>query len=223
MQNQFFQQEVMAGKTAVDGSQWTSRALERPEAAVARARFLAHMGRKVEAEALLAVAAGATPEAPAVLEVKAILQASSGDSAGALASYKRALELGSVSATAHFEVARDALNGPPDMDRLGEAQALLERAVALGPAFAPAYALLGEVLLAKNVDAGRAFTVGMRAVELSPGEVHGYVVAGRAALRLDRVPDAIKLAQRAMVVSDSDEDRALVDPLLREAQRRLPR
>lgn len=219
-----FYQEVMPGPTTIDTSGWTSRPLPVADAALARARFHAHMQRTAEAEALMAEAAAAgAADAPELHEVRALLQQQAGKSDEALASYQRALSLGSKSAMTHFEVARRALNGPPDVDRLREAQALLEKAIALEPTFAPAYAVAAEILLARNIEPQRAFEMGMRTVELMPGEIFGYLVAGRAVLRLDRPADAVTLARRALVVCDSEEERGRVTTLLREAERRVPK
>ncbi len=215
-----FYQEIMPGKTVVADAEWATRVLTPQEAALARARFHAHMQRPSEADAQLKEAAAGTAEVAALHEVRALLQRQAGEDDEALASYRRALELGSTSALTHFEIARSALIGQGDATGLEEGQGLLERAITLDPSFAPAFALLGELLLARNVEPTRALAMGMRAVELMPGDVRGYVVAGRAALRLDRNADAVTFAKQALSVCDSDEEREMVHPLLSEATRR---
>ena len=83
--------------------------------------------------------------------------------------------------------------------------------------------MLGEILLARDVEPALALDMAMRAIELMPADVYGYVVASRAALRLERPAEAVELATRALAACDSDEDRARVSPLLEEARRRATR
>jgi tetratricopeptide (TPR) repeat protein len=218
-----FDHEVRPGSTRVDGRGWTMRSITAPEAALAQARFLAQTRRPAEAQAMLAEAAAGGSESAGIHEVRALLHRQAGRSDEAHASYQRALELGSTSALTHFEVARTALGDEADAQRLGEAQRLVERALTLDSAFAPAYALLGEILLARDVEPARALDMAMRAIELMPADVYGYVVASRAALRLERLGEAVDWATRALAACDSDDERARVSPVLSEARRRAAR
>jgi tetratricopeptide (TPR) repeat protein len=92
-----------------------------------------------------------------------------------------------------------------DADRLAEAQAELERAVAADPSFAAAESRLGDVLRKRGQPA-RALVAYDRALELDPGLADAHAGRGIALERLGRVPEADAEYARALALDPNHPD-----------------
>jgi tetratricopeptide (TPR) repeat protein len=97
------------------------------------------------------------------------------------------------------------------------AQALLEPVVARYDTFAPAFSLLGEAYLQQDRPEP-ALKAAERAIQIDPDRVEGYLVAGRALLRLHQSPRALSIGRRALAIADTDDERRLARDLVSRAE-----
>jgi non-specific serine/threonine protein kinase len=95
-------------------------------------------------------------------------------------------------------------------EKIEEAIALLEKAVALDPSYAQAYAGLAYTLTLKGQSLHqpefieRAITQAEKAIELRPNLAESYSVIGFAFIALDRVSDAVGALKRALAFAPDD-------------------
>jgi tetratricopeptide (TPR) repeat protein len=223
--SKFYQERVRVA-TAVGEEGWTGRKLSSDESAVLIARLHVQLQRPIEAAALLERALAAAPNSATAHEVQGLLQLRQQKQDDAVASFNRSIELGSTSPVPTFFIAAAKLAAVDVPDpRRGErveaalaAQALLEPVVARHVTFAPAFTLLGEAYLQQDRP-GPALKVAERAIQLDPDGVEGYLVAGRALLRLHQAARALSIGRRALALADTDDERRLAKDLVSGAEK----
>ena len=133
----------------------------------------------------------------------------------------RQLPTTSAHALEAYSTARAVLDRPDAPAHAAEAVDLLERAVALDPAFALAYAALGDAYLSRYesehdpVHAAKANDAVMRALQIGPGEAAGYYSLGNIQWVTGRYQEAVASLRRAIELQpDNDETHRLLGRVL---------
>jgi tetratricopeptide (TPR) repeat protein len=174
------------------------------DAASRRALFHAAMQRPVEARAAIAEARKAG-EAPDALAAEGILLEQEEKPDEAQAAYARAAEAGTTDAYVYYRLASLLWRGNADHDTLLRVEKLLSRAIGLNTRFAAAYALIGEARAALGND--QAIGMVLRAIALEPAEPAFHISAANVLWRANQIDAAIKHAQAAQALADTDEER----------------
>ncbi len=195
----------------------TARKLSRDEAALALGDLLAHTDHPRESRALLESAArdgGATP-----LERLGLLALRNGDVTGGLRFADLAIERDPSRVVAHYVRAVALLShaGLVTAATAASAELSLRQAITLQPAFAPAYAALGGLLASRNGDKREALDLVRRAVAIEPMAFSHRVTLGHVLMILGGRDEARLIAERAVGMARSTEERETADRLLRQA------
>lgn len=190
----------------VDQAAFAARTLPVHEAEVALARYLAATGRPVEARARLETALKASPGNGAAHEVEGLLLEREDKQAEALAAFTRATELGGGSYYAGYRFASLSWPQAPDVrEPFPHMEKSLRRAIELRPTFAPAHALLANVLLELD-RAADALPVAQRAVALDAYESYHQLTLARSLRAAGRADEAMAAARHARTLAKSQFD-----------------
>ena len=189
---------------AVKKQGFTSRALSPAEAAGCRAHLHAAMRRPVEARAAIAEArkAGDVPEA---LVVDGILLDAENKDHEAQQAFSRAVDAKTTNPYAYYRLASLLWSGPVDREALTRIEQLLTQAIGLNTRFAEAYAMVGDARSALGT--GDPMAMILRAISLQPAEPHFHLTAATVLMRDKRLDEALKHAEMAAALSDTDEER----------------
>jgi tetratricopeptide (TPR) repeat protein len=190
----------------VDPTAFAARALPAPESDVALARYLAATDRPVEARARVASALSAAPGSGAAYEVEGLLLDREDKRAEALAAYTKAADLGGGTYYADFRFASLAWPQAPDVrEPFPRMEKSLRRAIERRPTFAPAHALLANVLLELD-RAADALPVAQRAVALDAFESYHQLTLARSLRAVGRASEALAPARHARALARSPFD-----------------
>ena len=183
---------------------FTVRTLPPAEAASRRALLHAAMRRPEEAQRAIEEArkAGAAPDA---FVAEALLLDGDRKLDEAQAAFARAVEAGSTHPYAHYRLASLMWRSQVDNGTLVRIEKHLNQAVTLNNRFAAAYAMLGDARSALAINDGLAMV--LRAISLEPAESHYRLTAARVLRREGKFDDALKHAQIALSLADSDDER----------------
>lgn len=188
--------------------QYPTRALPPAEALAWRANFHAHTNRPVEARTLIEQALALDPRQPLAHEAMGYLYYAEGELEEAADWFARAAELDSESYLAHYYLGWIEAESPRRGEqRLARAEQALRRAMALNPAFAPAYAVLARLLLYSYRQLEEAQRLAERAVALEPGTFSYQATLARILLARGE-PDAARRVvdrMRSGVRSEADQ------------------
>lgn len=199
-----------------------SRSLSAGETSELRSRFLAAMGRPVEARAEAALASAADPGSPVPAEIEGALLDSEGKSSEARAAYEKAVSLSSRRALVYYRLAQlSRPQGDTDREASEKIARLLERAVELEPDYANALSYLAET----QSDLGKpekGVELASRAVKLEPNEAYHRLALARALWNSRRSDEAIGAAQSALTVAQDGQERSMVQRFLDFAARSRP-
>ena len=133
-----------------DPKSYASRPLPEAELDAERALFYAHIERPKEALVAADDALKADPKLPLAYEARGFLAYSQGEFAQAKSDFLRAIALETSDYFPYYFAAEAELrNGPPSEEQLPKVTAYLEKAIAMNPQFAPAYAALASVYSAR--------------------------------------------------------------------------
>jgi tetratricopeptide (TPR) repeat protein len=173
------------------------------DAAARRALLHAAMRRPIEARAAIAEARQAGVAEGDVAEAL-LLEAEDKDDA-ALAAFTKAVDAGSTSAYAHYRLASLLWRGEPDDATMARVEKLLARAVALNPRYPAAFAMLADARSVLKM--GTPVGMALHAISLAPGEPHYRLTAARILWREGKYDDALKHAEAALAIADSEAER----------------
>lgn len=193
-----------------------ARVLSVPEHAAVRAAFHVAMGRPVEAREVAATAIKADAASAVPDDIDGMVKDYEQNSAGAIEAFAKAAAAGSTNYWTYYRLA--ALRSNAGLGGEGETDALLERATALEPTFAPAYATLA----ASRINRGEiepAIGAARRAVELDPGTLSHRTLLVRVLTRATQNEEAIKVAREAMALARTPQERENLEALIEAAQR----
>jgi tetratricopeptide (TPR) repeat protein len=174
------------------------------EAASRRALLHAAMDRPVEARAAIAEArqGGSAAEGEVA---EALLLDREGKDDAALAAYARAVEAGSTSPYAHYRLASLLWRDDPGDAAMARIEKLLARAVALNSRDASAYAMLGDARSVLKI--GQPIALALNAISIEPANPYHRLAAARILWREGKHDDALKHAEAALSIADTDPDR----------------
>lgn len=195
-------------RPAADDSSYSVREIPVAESLAIRADFLLHNDRFAEARKLLADALWLNPDLALANESMGFLLFRQGDRAGAEKWFATAAELDSQNALAHYY---HALAMAREGEEIGDFEATekhLRRAIELNPDFAPAYSMLALAYATQDTRLEEALRLARHAVDLEPGALEHQLRVGSVLLRMERVDEAQRVAQRASAAAKTEEDRA---------------
>jgi hypothetical protein len=180
---------------------FTSTPLTPAEAAARRALFHVAMRRPVEARTAIDEARKAGGAAGAEVADALLLDSEDKDDA-ARAAFARAVDAGSTDAYAYYRLASLLWTRDADHETLTRIQTLLSKATALNNRYAAAYDFLAGV--DDQLHVGDPAGLAMRAVSLEPSDAHHRLTAARLLANARRYDEALKQAQAAIELADSE-------------------
>jgi tetratricopeptide (TPR) repeat protein len=201
---------------AVKREGFTVRAVAPAEVAGRRALFHTAMQRPIEARAAIAEArkAGVVPEAELA---EAILLDTADKDDEAKAAYAKAVEAKTTSPYAYYRLASLMWRGNIDRETLVRVEALLTEAVKLNVRYANAYAMVAEAR--SELGIGDPVSMVMRAISLDPSEPSYHLSAARVLWRAQRLDEALKQAQTAQGLADTDDERRRASDMIERLNR----
>jgi len=211
-------QNFMVGtiKTAIhsDPKSYASRELPTAELSATRALFYVHTRRPGEAGNAAKEALAQDPQLSLAYEAQGLNAYTQEQFDAAAPAFFRATESTGASFSAYYFAAASELRGG-----IGEefedqkVIANLEKAIALNPAFAPAYAALASVYSVHPESADKALQLGRKAVELDPGNLQYAMMFAHVLINTRRIQDAKVLAQRIQKAAWTPKDKASAEQL----------
>ena len=189
---------------AVKKQGFTIRALTPAEAAARRAQFHAAMRRPVEARAAIAEARKAG-DVPDTFVVDGILLDAESKRDEAQQAFSRAVDAKTTNPYAYYRLASLLWSGPVEREALTRIEQLLSQAISLNTRFAEAYAMVGDARSALGT--GDPMAMILRAISLQPAEPHFHLTAATVLMRDKKFDEALKHAEMAAALSDTDEER----------------
>lgn len=206
-QDTFATLKVPARATADDSSYFV-REIPVAESLAIRADFLLHNDRFAEARKLLADALWLKPDLALANESMGFLLFRQGDRAGAEKWFANAVELDSQNALAHYYHALAMAREGEEIGDFDATEKHLRRAIELNPDFAPAYAMLALAYTTQDKRLDEALRLARHAVELEPGDLDFQLRVASVLLRMERIAEAERIAQRVSIAAKSEVDRA---------------
>ena len=204
-----------------DPKSYASRDLPAAELAANRALFYIHTRRPKEARASVEEALQADAKLPLAYEARGLLAYSQEDFPASEAAFSRAIELNSSSYFVYYFDAQARLRrGVPAPEDRAEVAASLEKAVAMNPQFAAAYAALASVYSMQPETQDKAIQAGVKAVKLEPGNLNYAINYGYVLLNAGKVEDAKILIPRIQQAAKTPQDKVGADMLAAALQSR---
>lgn len=191
---------------SVDQKAFGMKVLTAADADLAIARYHAASNRPVEARARLASLQAAGPSG-AAHEVEGLLLEREGKMAEARAAFAKAVEVGGAGYYGEFRFASLSWPDAPDDRQPFPAMARsLRRAIELRPAFAPAHALLANVLLRLRQPED-SLPAAREAVRLDAFESYHQLTLARALAASGKTSEAMAPARHAQSLARTDADK----------------
>lgn len=215
---------LLKSSAATDEKSYTSRALPAAEALALRGDFYLHTNRKVEAKAALEEAVKEDPKLAAAHESLGTYYFRQHDMEDAARELQTATELDSKSFLTYYYAAMLNLQQARGMpEEWPKAEASLEKAIALNPNFAPAYASLSTLYLMRQEDQAKALTAARRALQLEPGTLHYSINLGFVLLRMNKTEEARALAARIVGAAKNPQELRMAESFQAAAEGRANR
>lgn len=193
-------------KSSVQASEKTyeSRTMTLGESLALRGDLQLCMGRLAEAHALLEDAVKKEPNLAEAHEGLGAYYLRQRDMENAAKELQRATELNSKNSLTYYASATLNLqNGAGTPENLQKAEASLEKAVALNPNFAPAYANLASLYLIRREAQEKALAAARRAAELEPGTLAYSIALGYILMNMNRNEEARALSARLFAAAQT--------------------
>jgi len=188
-------QKEFAARPVPPGVEWSTRAAVH-----------AAMNRPADARAAIAEAVKADGTLPGPHDVEGQLLERENKPAEARAAYEQAVAAGSMSFYTYYRLAAliwTPSAGAADYEKIEE---LSTHATSLNDAYAPAQDLLGNIRLRLRKP-GAAVAPSTRAIELRPDQPAQRLTLAEALFQLGEKAQALKMAQLALAVSRTDDER----------------
>ena len=189
---------------AVKRERFEAHPLAPADVAARRALFHTAMRRPAEARAAI-LEARKTANAPEALVAEALLLDAENKPDDALAAFTRATDAKTTDPYAYYRQAMLLWRGQVDHDTMARIESLLSQAINLNTRYASAYAAIGEARA--NLKVGDPMSMILRAISLEPAEARHHLSAASVLAREQKYDDALKHAQAAVALADSDEER----------------
>jgi Tfp pilus assembly protein PilF len=196
---QTFYMAVIKSSLQFDEKSYTSRALSSAESLALRGDFYLHTNRMQEANTALEEAVKQDSQLAAAHESLGNYYFRQRDQAAAAREFERATQLNSSSFLTYYDSAMLDLQMARGMpDAWPKAEANLEKAISLNPAFAPAYASLANLYSFRGQNQDKALAAARRAVELEPGAISYSINLGYVLLNMNKMDEARALASHIL-------------------------
>lgn len=198
-----------------------ARELSEAESEAIRGDFQVRRGRLVEAKPLLEDALRQNPNLGIAQEAMGWLHFRQNDHAAAFKAFGEAVRLDPNSYLAHYFHATLGTENDADLLLEEDAAAELRHSLVLNPQFAPAYSALAWLYARTAGKLPEALSLAQVAAGLEPGRVAYQLNVGAILLQLNRVDEALTIAQRALAAASEPGERAQADAFLSNVQRYL--
>jgi tetratricopeptide (TPR) repeat protein len=186
----------------------------RAESTALRGDFLAHLGERSPARALLAEALALDPSSALACEGLGFIELHERNLAEARKWFEKAVAMDSKSYLANYYHAVLTETEGQDKQHLEAAEASLRRATEMNPRFAPAYGSLASVMGRLGKDLPAALAIARRAVQLEPGFQGFQLVEANLHMQMGQVAEGRAIAERLVTSAKKPEDRANAEMLL---------
>jgi tetratricopeptide (TPR) repeat protein len=207
-----------------DEKSYASRALPPGESLALRGDFYLQTNRMAEAKAALEAAVKEDPKLAAAHESLGTYYFRQHDIEDAAKELERATELDSKSFLTYYYSAMLNLQQARAMpEAWPKAEASLEKAIALNPSFAPAYANLATLYSIRKEDQEKALTAARRATELEPGTLAYALNMGHVLLNMNKTEEARALATRILAAAKNPQEMRMAEFFQREVEGRTGR
>jgi len=203
---------TMRADIQVSQKDFTVQPVSPASVAAIRAGYLGASRRPDDARAAILQARQLAPSDPAAYDVEGLLFEHENKLDEARAAYEKSVELKSTNFLAYVRLA-SLLARTPAPDTLPTRRTLLERAVALNPAYASSQQALSAVLLQMGLPKD-AIEPARRAVALAPSQVFNHTALASALARAGLKDDALAEARVAMTLATSDVERRSVQSVI---------
>ena len=202
---------------SVDQKKFAAKTLTPIETDLALARYYAASNRPDEARAKLATAGSAGPNG-AIHEIEGLLLDRDQKTSEARAAYAKAVEVGGASYYGEYRFASLSWpDGPGNVEPFGPMARSLRRAIELRPQFAPAHAMLANVLLQQRQPA-ESLAAARQAVTLDAFESYHQLTLARALAANGKKGEAMAPARHAQSLARTDFDKRQAAQMLERLQ-----
>lgn len=214
------QQSFYVGRvpTTIHGNvkTYSSRVLSPGEVAAEEALFYLQTQRPREARASTEEALQADPKLALAHEANGLIAYQAGDYTTAEKEFARSLELSPTSYVAYFFEAQARLRGGrTEFEELPQLTGYLEKALALNPQFAPAYATLASFYSMYPETRDKALATAKKAMDLEPGNLSYASSYGFVLLNMSKVREAKAFAARIKAAARTPEEEHLATEFAR--------
>jgi tetratricopeptide (TPR) repeat protein len=196
---------------------YSSRGVPPAEVAAQQALFYIHTRRPSDAESAIAEALQADRALPLTQEAAGVLAYTRNDYAKAEPSFAKAIATGNAAFSAYYFDAMCKLRLSPSIEN-ADAVLNLEKAIALNPQFAPAYANLASLYSMNPETQPKALQLAKKAVDLEVGNLQFAVNYAHVLLNTSHFDDAKALAARIHQAARTPVDKVSADQLLQSVE-----
>jgi Tfp pilus assembly protein PilF len=208
----------MPASTQVDESTFKVQALSAAQSDALRADFLAYNDRTADARALLDQVVKEDPSNASAHETMGFLEFRQGHVEEARKSYAQAVQLDSQSYLAHYYFAAMSMNGSLAGSDEAQVESSLRSAIKLNPSFAPAYDRLAVFLGMRHRDLDEAHMMGLKAVDLDPGNIEYRINIANVLLEMRQGQNAVAVLRMAAKLAKNPEEERAIENRLMNAQ-----
>jgi Tfp pilus assembly protein PilF len=219
------QQSFYVGRvpTTIRGNSksYSSRSLSSGEVASEEALFYIQTQRPKEARAATDEALQADPKIALAHEANGLIAYQDRDFPTAEKEFARSIELSPTSYVSYFFAAQARLRGGrTEFEELPEITDSLEKAIALNPQFAAAYATLANFYAMHPETRDKALAMSKKAIELEPGNLTYTTSYGFVLLNLGKTAEAKALAARLKAAARTPQEETLAAEFARAVSSR---
>lgn len=205
--------------TVVDENSFSADVMPQADALAVEGDFMVVNGRFDDARAMLDEALKEDPKNAGAATSMGYLELRQNHLEEARHWFAEAVRLDARSTYAHYYYAsmliESSSGGPPSDD----AEKSLRVAIAIDPAFAPAYSLLAYFLAARGENLEEAQQMGVQAVQLDPSNLSYRLNVSSVLLRMQRPDDAIRVLELAAKFAKTPAESNEVQTRLESARR----
>jgi Tfp pilus assembly protein PilF len=200
---------------------YSSRSLSPGEVSAEEALFYLQTQRPKEARAATDEALQADPKIALAHEASGLIAYQDRDFPTAEKEFARSIELSPTSYVSYFFEAQARLRGGrTEFEELPEITETLEKAIALNPQFAAAYATLANFYAMHPETRDKALAMSKKAIELEPGNLAYTTSYGFVLLNLGKTGEAKALAARLKAAARTPQEETLAAEFARAVSSR---
>jgi tetratricopeptide (TPR) repeat protein len=203
---------------ALDAGDFTAEPASAAESLALRGDFMAHDHHYAEAREMLEAALKLEPKLAAACESMGLVFMEQDKAEEAKQWYARAVSLNSQSYLANYYYGTSLLKEQRDEAATSQAESSLRAAIRIAPDFAPAYEALATLLAGRSNTMEEAYRMATAAVSLEPGNVSYRLNAARVLEMMGRADDAVRVAQFAVSIAQTPDERREAEADLAMAQ-----